>query len=288
MDQFIQQDNEQMINKHNDEIMLGERFKFGTNWASFLDKVDNNRINLAEQSLKKSLKLDSLDGMTFIDVGCGSGLFSLVARKLGATVFSFDYDPESVWCTQNLKNKYFPNDPAWKIEEGSILDHEYVKSLGQFDIVYSWGVLHHTGAMWSAISNFTGLVADNGTCLLAIYNDQGLGSKLWYLTKRIYNKLPSKLNSLILVPSLIRLWGPTTIRDIVKGHPGRTWKNYAKESFRGMSAWHDVVDWVGGYPFEVAKPDEIISFFIKEKFVLVGLKTCGGGHGCNEFVLKKK
>jgi 2-polyprenyl-6-hydroxyphenyl methylase/3-demethylubiquinone-9 3-methyltransferase len=76
------------------------------------------------------------------------------------------------------------------------------------------------------------------------------------------------------------------VRDILRGKPFHTWRNYS--SFRGMSPWRDVVDWVGGYPFEVAKPEEIFDFYRKKRFILTRLKTCGGGRGCNEFVFEKK
>jgi 2-polyprenyl-6-hydroxyphenyl methylase/3-demethylubiquinone-9 3-methyltransferase len=67
---------------------------------------------------------------------------------------------------------------------------------------------------------------------------------------------------------------------VLKGQPGASWSNKR----RGMSAWHDVIDWVGGYPFQVSKPEEVFNFFRKEGFYLNKLKTCAGGHGCNEYV----
>lgn len=116
----------------------------------------------AKSSLRRMLNVESLEGKTFLDVGSGSGLFSLAARRLGAKVHSFDYDPKSVACTRELKRRYFPEDPQWTIEEGSVLDRDYLTRLGQFDVVYSWGVLHHTGAMWEALGNVAPLVAGGG------------------------------------------------------------------------------------------------------------------------------
>src|SRR5205085_2190320 len=130
------------------EINAGKRFRFGSNWISFSHVIDEERIVNAMQSLSGMLGFDNLEGKSFLDVGCGSGLFSLAARRLGAKVFSLDFDPESVRCTRQLKAAYASDDAEWSIEEGSALDCDFLASLGQFDVVYSWGVLHHTGAMW--------------------------------------------------------------------------------------------------------------------------------------------
>src|SRR5438876_9016826 len=141
------------MSTHAIEIARGERFEFGKNWSRFLILLDEPRIVRAEQSLKQMLEIENLEGRSFLDIGSGSGLFSLAARRLGARVHSFDYDPHSVACTKELRRRYFNNDPDWRIEEGSALDADYIKSVGPFDVVYSWGVLHHTGAMWTALDN---------------------------------------------------------------------------------------------------------------------------------------
>ncbi|MEN8237424.1 MAG: class I SAM-dependent methyltransferase, partial [Pseudomonadota bacterium] len=192
------------------------RFKFGANWANFLKTLNNERIQIAEQSIKDMLKRDDLKGLKFLDIGSGSGLFSLCARHLGATVYSFDYDINSVECTRELKRRYFPDDAKWTIEQGSALDRDYLKKLGQFDVIYSWGVLHHTGDMWQALERALIPAANKSQIAISIYNDQGRPSRNWTKIKQLYNALPKSLRFVITIPCLFRLWGLTWLRDLFK------------------------------------------------------------------------
>jgi len=265
-----------------EEIASRERFAFGENWQRFLSVLDEHRILKAEDSLRRMLDLPDLRGRTFLDIGCGSGLFSLAARRLGAHVDCFDYDPQSVACAQELRLRYFPQDPDWRIEQGSVLDANYLAGLGCFDVVYSWGVLHHTGAMWQALENAAGRVAPAGKLCIAIYNDQGKISNRWRAIKHTYNRLPGGLRFLVTIPVLIHLYWRRTLKDLLRGHPFESWRNEGRE--RGMSPWRDLIDWVGGYPFEVAKPEAIVDFYLRRGFTLTRLTTCGGSLGCNEYV----
>jgi 2-polyprenyl-6-hydroxyphenyl methylase/3-demethylubiquinone-9 3-methyltransferase len=234
------------------------------------------------------LEVNDLQGKSFLDIGSGSGLFSLAARRLGARVHSFDFDPHSVASTAKLRSTYFPGDVAWKVEEGSALDPDYLKSLGMFDVVYSWGVLHHTGHMWPALDNAALAVAPKGKLFIAIYNDMGSKSVRWNSIKQAYNSLPGILKTPFAAIVIAPEEGKSLLRSVISLKPAeyfRSWTQYERN--RGMNRWRDIIDWVGGYPYEVAKPEEILDFYRARNFTLTKLKCGGVGLGCNEFVFLK-
>jgi SAM-dependent methyltransferase len=270
-----------------EQVASGDRFEFGRNWSRFLAVLDDERVREAEASLRKMLDVEDLRGRTFLDVGSGSGLVSLAAMRLGASrVHSFDFDPNSVACGRELKRRYFADDQRWTVERGNALDPEYLGPLGHWDIVYSWGVLHHTGRMWVALENAGTLVAPGGTAFIAIYNDQGWVSRLWHRVKVLYNRNGVTRALMISVYFPYFFLGGVAVDVLKRQNPIARFRNYKK--VRGMSKIHDWYDWLGGLPFEVARPEEIFDFFLRRGFDLVRLKTCGGGLGCNEFVFRRR
>jgi 2-polyprenyl-6-hydroxyphenyl methylase/3-demethylubiquinone-9 3-methyltransferase len=261
------------------------RFKFGQNWLEFAAHLDPRQITEAKQSLSRLLRRDELEGLSFLDIGCGSGLFSLAAREMGTRVRSFDFDPDSVSCTRALRDRYYPDDPHWSVERGSILDAGYTGRLGRFDIVYSWGVLHHTGAMWAAVDRAAALVAPSGTLAIALYRKTPL-CWVWHIEKRAYVSMPP------LVQSVFR-GAYKTLFFAGKAASGRDPFKYVREytSNRGMDWHHDVHDWLGGYPYESAKADTVKSHMMQLGFAMVRSfeRPAGAGifgTGCDEFVFQ--
>ena len=262
------------------EVASGKRFPFGKNWTRFLDTLSESRIEHAERATVEMLGLSDLRGKTFLDIGSGSGLFSLVAYRLRAMVHSFDYDPSSVACTRQLRGLYADDDRRWQVERGSALDESYMQSLGQFDIVYAWGVLHHTGDLWTSLDYAASRVRENGFILLALYNDEGRKSMLWRRIKRVYC---SGLVGRLLIVGMVFPY--STFRLLIRSCLSRRnlFANYHVN--RGMSLIHDWHDWCGGLPYEVASVEAVFRFFSKRRFILRNIRTTNG-RGNNQFVFQ--
>ena len=263
-----------------------QRFAFGENWKSFLVELDAARISEAEKSLQWLLGQERLDGLRFLDVGSGSGLSSLAARRLGALVHSFDFDVDSVECTKLLRDRYFPGDSHWLVEQGSILDRNYLAKLGSFDVVYSWGVLHHTGAMDEAIKNASQLVAPAGAFVFALYRKTRL-CWLWKMEKRWYVSASPTVQRLACAIY-------TKLMHLAFVLLGRDYRAYVAtySGNRGMTFNHSVRDWVGGYPYESIRPVEVARELSCLGFTQIRSKVQPYsmglfGSGCDEYVYRR-
>lgn len=251
-------------------------FKFGENWASFSRQLDEDRIEDAMRSLISLFGEETLKGRSFIDIGCGSGLFSIAAARLGCSpVLGIDVDPVSVLVSQENACRWLDDTAGVSFEQISILDEECVRELSRFDLVYSWGVLHHTGSMQEAIQNAASLVKPGGRFMIAIYN-RHWSSGGWWAVKRLYNHAGRFGQSLLI-------WSFTPIIFVAK------WLVSFENPFRmrrGMDFMHNVVDWVGGYPYEYASLNEMSRHLRGLGFDVLDARQADIPIGCNEFVCK--
>ena len=270
------------------EIAKGLRFKFGENWQDFSNNLSDSMIKDAILCTKKSLNDAGVEirGKTVIDIGCGSGLFSLAALDLGAKfITSFDYDPSSVECTRKLlQSKNFSNND-FEVLEGSILDDEFISRLSKYDLVYSWGVLHHTGNLKKALKNSCNLTKKNGIIFIALYQKTFL-DPIWKIEKRFYSSSSKRIQIIIdrMFIFLIR------ITYILKR---KSFKNFVKNysNNRGMNYYRDISDWLGGYPYEGITVEECIKFFSRIGFQKLLINKRGKFFAKvssnNEYIFKK-
>jgi SAM-dependent methyltransferase len=257
-------------------------FEFGANWQDYAKMVDKTRIDGAIAGLQK-LFPDGLSGKAFLDIGCGSGLHSLAAISLGAaSVLAIDIDENSVSATRGLLTEFVPDGP-WEAKILSVLD---VSDIGGFDVVYSWGVLHHTGAMWRAIEKAASFVKPGGVFALAIYAKTSFDGA-WKLEKRMYKSAPAPAQwtmrqlfiSALIAAKLVRGKNPMSL--------------FSEPIARGMNLSNDVHDWLGGYPYETASIEELTSRISDMGFRCVRTfpvaVSAGGlfGSGCHEIVFVK-
>jgi len=261
---------------------LQSHFAFGENWASYAEKIKEEEIDEAVKGLAR-LCGGRLDGQRFLDIGCGSGLHSLAALRLGAVeVVCVDIDPASVATAKSVLSRHSAG-AAFRVEHASVFDMEPAR-WGQFDTVYSWGVLHHTGDMYRALRAAAGLVKPGGTFVVALYRKTWM-CWFWRLEKRWYARASKRAQD---VATSVYLW-------LMARRLGRRYQAYVNtyRSWRGMNFHNDVHDWLGGYPYESITADEAQRFMAGIGFKGARVfaskrgffgRSCGVfGSGCDEY-----
>jgi len=262
------------------------RYGFGANWKHFVEvSLNEARIANAVQSLRDLLALENLSGQSFLDIGCGSGLFSLAACRLeAARVISFDFDADSVATSRWLRDREGIPETRWRIEQGSVLDPAFMAGIPTVGVLYSWGVLHHTGRMWDAIDAAAAKVAPGGRFAVSIYNRverKPDSSAMWWKIKRFYNRSPGMVRGLMEAAYIAN---HAATRLITLRNPFRAHTDQAGAGRRGMDFRHDVRDWLGGFPYEYVTAGELFEYVhAKHGFQLERLRT-GDGNICNEFL----
>lgn len=260
-------------------------FAFGENWSAYADKLTLEQIDQARNSFAR-LAGGNLSGKKVLDIGCGSGLHALAALQCGAEhVTAIDIDENSVATARGLLDKYW-NKKNYECRTGNILTGAGIPD-GGFDIVYSWGVLHHTGALWEAVGNAAGRVRPGGKFIIALYLKTPFCG-LWEKEKRFFTRAPR----LVQMPVTWLYSALCILRLLAKGiNPLRFIREY--HSNRGMSWWHDRIDWLGGWPYESAAPQEVEKFMRERGFALESSFDTAApfgllGTGCAEYVFVRK
>jgi 2-polyprenyl-3-methyl-5-hydroxy-6-metoxy-1,4-benzoquinol methylase len=274
----------------NDLKAVESHFKFGENWSSYSNLIDEDRIRSSVEGLQKLLGNGRVSGKRFLDIGCGSGLHSFAALLLGAKeIVATDLDADSVRTTEKVLAKHAAG-KSCRVMQISVFDlpAQFLSNQLQpdFDVVYSWGVLHHTGAMGEAISKVAAMVKPGGLFAFALYRKTPYCG-LWRAEKKWYAKTSLRQQEIAraIYVMLFRLGCFVT---------GRSFKKYVAEykKMRGMEFLHDVHDWLGGYPYESISPPQVdrllheLGFSLERRFVRSGL-TGVLGSGCDEYVYKK-
>lgn len=255
------------------------RFGFGQNWLNYSQRaLSAEQIEQGRRDFARLFVQVPLTGKSFLDIGFGQGLALCYASEAGAKAVGIDLDSDNLAASENTI-QHFSLAQRPEIRIASILDEQDLAGLqnqGPFDVVHSWGVLHHTGDMARAVDHTTQLVAEDGFLVLAIYR-RHWSSPAWRAVKWLYNLSPN--------------WGKWLLIQIGYGliYVAKwlvTGKN-PKDKRRGMDFYYDVVDWVGGYPYEYASAAEVIEMLGRYGFSLLELHEADVPTGCNEFVFRR-
>lgn len=269
-----------------DLTKLDTHFAFGRNWASYAESITEVEITEAVAGLRRLLGGVDLAGLKFLDIGCGSGIHSLAALRLGAAeVVAIDFDPDSVATTRAVLERHAPS-ARHRVEQASVLDLQ-TATMKAFDVVYSWGVLHHTGDMKGAIRAAARMVAPGGQFVFALYRRTWC-CPLWKQEKRWYSHASEnaqrRARAVYRFFFRLKFWST-----------GRSFKDYVAtyKDNRGMDFEHDVHDWMGGYPYESISPAIVDGFisdlgFRKVRAFAVDTRPMGMfGSGCDEYVYEQ-
>jgi 2-polyprenyl-6-hydroxyphenyl methylase/3-demethylubiquinone-9 3-methyltransferase len=269
-----------------DPLSVEPHFAFGENWKSFVSIVDTDRVRWAQDGMRRLFPDEELSGARFLDIGCGSGLSSLAAARLGVVrIEAVDIDADSVEATRTLLVRQLPPE-TWSARVASVFDLVPERE-GLFDVVYSWGVLHHTGAMWRAVEAASSLVRPGGLLAIALYRKTALCG-FWRQEKALYSRAPAPVQAVLRGLYKAHFFAVTAATG---RNPVNVVRSYGE---RGMDWSHDVHDWLGGYPYESATPEEVtarldrLGFGLVRSFVDPSGKAGLLGSGCDEFVALRR
>jgi 2-polyprenyl-6-hydroxyphenyl methylase/3-demethylubiquinone-9 3-methyltransferase len=263
---------------------VSAHYEFGDNWRAFAENLTPVAVDQAVEGMRQLVREDEIVGRDVLDIGCGSGLHALAALRLGAaSVTAIDIDPNSVATAQDVLRRYAEPGARWSVAVKSVFE---IEDMAEFPVVYSWGVLHHTGDMYDAIRRAAARVASGGHLYLALYRKTPM-CRLWRFEKWLYTNAPR-------VGRMVLETGYMTSFRFAMMLKGRDFQDYvsAYGKNRGMAWRTDVRDWLGGYPYESITEDEMLRFAAELGLAPVR-RFCRKpgfglfGTGCDEYAFRK-
>jgi 2-polyprenyl-6-hydroxyphenyl methylase/3-demethylubiquinone-9 3-methyltransferase len=233
------------------------RFAFGKNWLSYTKRSLNGpRLTKAVEAFERLFAGIELKGRSFLDVGFGQGLTTAIAASKGCKVMAIDIDPDNIKALQTTAEALGLDPSLIQVQVASILDESLVaRYQDHFDIVHSWGVLHHTGQMETAIANTCRMVRRGGYLIIAIYN-RHWSSPFWKGVKYTYNICPGPIQRLMVLVFYPIVY---TAKWLVTGKD----------------------------PYEYASIDQVRQMVEPYGFTAVRIRPAGVPTGCNEFIFRR-
>ncbi len=181
-------------------------------------------------------------GKRVLDAGCGNGRFSWALAKLGADVTSFDLSTHGVANLQRLANE--ANLPIHAFQ------HNVLKPLplnAAFDLVWSFGVLHHTGNTFLGFQNIHPFVAPDGLLFLMLYGEPRLSESDDFAELNFYERLRRKTQNLDYAEKIKVLERDPEVDDI------HGWFDAVSPFINDFYSFGEIESWLHGAGFENVK-----------------------------------
>lgn len=137
-------------------------------------------------------------GKSVLDAGSGNGRWAATFCELGAKVTAFDISEHGVAETRRECERH-----GATVFRHSVL--EPVPCEGTFDLVWSYGVLHHTGDTYRGFRNLVPMVRPGGHLFLMLYGEPRLWEPVEFGELNLYQGFRAHLNGLPSDEKVLRL-----------------------------------------------------------------------------------
>lgn len=141
--------------------------------ALLSDPSFRNNVDKIISQEELCIKPGWFKGRKVLDAGCGNGRWTYGFLKLGARVTAVDYSQNAL----KIVSTSLGQNKNLAVRKVNLLELPRWLKKEKFDLVFSWGVLHHTGNIRKALKNVAPLVKDDGVLYLYLYGKESLGVK---------------------------------------------------------------------------------------------------------------